>query len=289
VAGPKRVLVTGAGGFLGSRIAPLLEGAGFGVHAADGDLLDPETAARLVRDARPTHLLHLAWYTEHGRFWEGAENLPWVEASVRLWREFAASEGARRFVGVGSCAEYEWSQPVLSEATTPIRPSSLYGVCKDATRRILEAASQREGISFAWGRVFFIYGPDEASGRLVPSVADALAEGRPARTSDGEQVRDFLHVDDAARALAALTDSDVRGPVNIGSGQGVAVREIVETLGRLAGRPELIELGAVPRPEGDPPEIVADAARLRDEVGWAPQVELESGLASTLESARAPG
>lgn len=283
-----RVLVTGAGGFIGRRVVPLLEEAGHEVHAAEGDLLDPATAPRLIESARPSHVLHLAWFTKHGLFWEAPENLPWVEASLGLWRAFAASEGAERFVGVGSCAEYEWSEPVLAEASTPLRPASLYGVCKDATRRMLEAASQRAGITFAWGRVFFIYGPDEASGRLVPAVADALAEGRPARTSDGEQIRDFLHVDDAARALAALLGSEVQGAVNIGSGNGVAVREIVETMGRLAGHPELIELGAVPRAEGDPPELVAEATRLRDEVGWAPEVELDAGLASTLESARAP-
>ena len=283
-----RVLVTGAGGFIGRHVVPLLTEAGHEVHAGKGDLLDPSVAGELIESTRPTHLLHLAWYTEHGLFWEAPENLPWVEASLRLWRAFASSDGAERFVGVGSCAEYEWSEPVLSESSTPLRPASLYGVCKDATRRALEAASERADISFAWGRVFFIYGPDEASGRLVPSVADALAEGRPARTSDGEQVRDFLHIDDAARAMAALVESDVRGAVNIGSGEGVAVREIVEALGRLAGRPELIELGAVPRPEGDPPEIVADASRLRDEVGWAPQIGLEQGLASTLASAGLP-
>jgi nucleoside-diphosphate-sugar epimerase len=282
-----RVLLTGAGGFIGRRVAPLLEEAGHEVLPATGDLLDPATADELVAATRPTHLLHLAWYTEHGRFWQGPQNVPWVEASLRLWRAFAES-GGERFVGVGSCAEYEWSEPVLSESTTPTRPNSLYGVCKDSTRRVLEEASARAGVSFAWGRVFFIYGPDEASGRLVPSVAEALADGRPARTSDGEQIRDFLHVDDAARALAAVLESDVRGAVNIGSGEGVRVREIVETLGRLAGRPELVELGAVARPEGDPPEIVADASRLRDEVGWTPQIGLEAGLASTLDSAGAP-
>jgi nucleoside-diphosphate-sugar epimerase len=281
-----RVLVTGAGGFIGRRVVPLLARDGHEVHSARGDLLEPATAGDLIAAVRPTHLLHLAWYTEHGRFWESPQNLPWVEASLRLWREFAASDGAERFVGVGSCAEYEWSQPLLDEAATPLRPASLYGVCKDATRRTLEAASERAGISFGWGRVFFIYGPDEASGRLVPSVAGALAEGRPARTSDGGQVRDFLHVDDAAAALVALLESDVRGAVNIASGHGVPVREIVETLGRLAGRPDLIELGAVPRPEDDPPEMVGGMDRLRGQVGWEPRVSLEEGLASTLERAR---
>jgi nucleoside-diphosphate-sugar epimerase len=296
-----RVLVTGGSGFIGRRVLPMLVGAGHEVHASTSrqgagekdeirwhraDLLDPSAAAELIAAARPTHLLHLAWYTEHGRFWEAPENLPWVEASLRLWRAFAASEGAERFVGVGSCAEYEWVEPILSEETTPLRPASLYGACKDATRRALEAASERAGISFAWGRVFFIYGPEEASGRLVPSVAEALAAGRPARSSDGEQIRDFMHVDDAARALAALLGSEVSGAVNLGSGEGVRVREVVETLGRLAGTPELIELGAVPRPDGDPAELVADARRLREQVGWAPEIDLERGLASTMQRAR---
>lgn len=281
-----RILVTGAGGFIGRRIVPLLAEAGHDVHPSEGDLLDPATAGRLIERTRPTHLLHLAWYTEHGRFWEDPQNVSWVEASLRLWRAFAEA-GGERFVGVGSCAEYAWSEPLLSETSTPLLPASLYGACKDATRRVLEQASIRTGVSFAWGRVFFIYGPDEASGRLVPSVAEALAQGQPARTSDGEQIRDFLQVDDAAAALVALLESDVQGAVNIGSGEGVRVREVVEMLGRLAGRPELIELGAVPRAEGDPPELVADARRLRDEVGWAPRISLEDGLASTVERARA--
>jgi nucleoside-diphosphate-sugar epimerase len=300
-----RVLVTGGAGFIGRRMLPLLLAAGHEVHASSSreeapeegevgeeevqwhraDLLNPDATAALIKEARPQRLLHLAWYTQHGRFWQAPENLAWTEASIRLWRAFAESEGAERFVGVGSCAEYEWSEPVLREESTPLRPASLYGVCKDSTRRVIEAASVRAALSFAWGRVFFIYGPEEASGRLVPSVAEALAEGRPARSSDGEQIRDFLHVDDAARALAALLDCEVPGAVNIGSGEGVRVRKVVETLGRLAGRPELVELGALPRPEEDPAEIVAEARRLREEVGWAPQIELEAGLASTMERA----
>jgi nucleoside-diphosphate-sugar epimerase len=281
-----RVLVTGAGGFIGQRVQPLLAEAGHEVIPASGDLLEPATAGELIADSRPTQLLHLAWYTEHGSFWESPENLLWVEASLRLYRAFVEG-GGERFVGVGSCAEYEWSQPVLSESDSALRPASLYGICKDATRRALEGVAERDGTSFAWGRLFFTYGPEEASGRLVPAVAEALAQGRPARTSDGEQIRDYLHVDDAAAALVALLASDARGPVNIGTGEGVRVRQIVEELGRLAGRPELIELGAVPRTPGDPAEIIADATRLRSEIGWSPRVSLEDGLASTLAAASA--
>ena len=298
-----RVLVTGASGFIGQGLPPLLAAAGHEVHAVStaergaeagegvaqwhrADLLDPGAAAELIAAVRPERLLHLAWYTEHGAFWSSVENLPWVEASVRLWRAFAAGGGERALM-VGSCAEYQWGEPVLSERETPCRPASLYGACKDAVRRVVESASAVTGTSSAWARVFFVYGPEESSRRLVASVARALIEGRPAPSSAGEQVRDFIHVSDAASALATLLDSAVEGPVNVGSGAGVRVREVVEGLGRLSGRPELIELGALPGNPDEPDSIVADVGRLRDEVGWAPSIPLEQGLAGTLDALRA--
>lgn len=295
-----RVLVTGASGFLGREIVPLLIASGHEVHGVSSrdqpaggavewhraDLLDPASAANLIAAAAPEKLLHLAWYTEHGAFWGSLENLPWVEASVRLWREFASAGGERALM-VGSCAEYEWGEPVLSEASTPCNPATLYGACKDAVRRIIEAASPLAGVSSAWARIFFVYGLEEHSERLVASVARALVAGEPAPASDGEQVRDFIHVSDAAASIAALLDSDLEGPVNIGSGEGTLVRDIVEGLGRLSGRPELVELGALPRNEHDPPSIVADPVRLRDELGWSPATSIDDGLASTLEALRA--
>ncbi len=297
----KRVLLTGAGGFVGRRcLAPLAE-AGYEVHAvgrrpgahasADApsirrhavDLLDARGVAALVAEVEPTHLLHLAWYTEHGKFWAAVENLSWVGASLKLFEAFAAA-GGRRIVAAGTCVEYapEADAP-CSEASTPLAPATLYGACKHATRVVLEAFARQAGLSAAWGRLFFPYGPGEPPGRLVPSVARSLLAGEPALCTHGRQVRDFVHVEDAADAFVALLDSGVEGAVNVGSGRPVALREVVERVAAHAGRPDLVRLGARPAPAGEPPSLYADARRLREEVGWAPRYDLDEGLAATVE------
>lgn len=292
----RRVLVTGASGFIGRGVLGDLLARGFEVHAAGrstfasappdvrwhaADLLDAAARRRLVAEVGASHLLHLAWYAEPGAFWAARENAPWVAATVGLVDEFAAAGGARAVLA-GTCAEYSWQagQPLAEDA--PLAPATFYGVCKDATRRVIEGLAERAGLSAAWGRIFFLYGPREDERRLVASVAKKLVTGERAPTSAGTQLRDFMHVDDVAGAFAALLDSDVRGAVNIGSGNGVSVRSIVEQLAAAAGRPDLLDIGAVEQRPGDPQEITADVTRLRDEVGFAPLIALPDGLAATV-------
>lgn len=284
-----RVLVTGASGFIGRRATALLEAHGHEVHRAarrEADLLEPGSAARLVADVRPEWLLHLAWYAEHGKFWTSPENVRWVAASLALTRAFAEG-GGRRMVGAGSCAEYEWggSGP-LTETASPLRPATLYGVCKNAFRQVAEAYAREVGVSFAWGRIFFLYAADEHPARLVASVARSVLAGEPAETSSGEQLRDFMHADDVAGALVALLESEAEGPVNVGSGEGVAVRDLALEVGRAAGREDLVKIGALPQRQGEPAEIVADVGRLREEVGFEPTLPLEEGVARTVAELR---
>ena len=293
----KRVLVTGAGGFVGRHaIAPLVE-RGYEVHAvrrsqagpeAGGvvwhaaDLLEPGAAESLCARVRPTHLLHLAWYTEPGLYWRSRENLRWVEASLSLLRAFAAA-GGRRVVGAGTCAEYDWAAAArCDERSTPVRPATLYGACKAALATIQQAHAAEAGLTQAWGRLFFLYGPDEHPSRLVASVASALLRGQPASCTSGEQRRDFMHTADAAGAFAALLDSAVEGAVNIASGESVPVKHVVAVIAEHAGNPGLVRMGARPTPEGDPAELGAAVERLRDEVGWRPRRSLEEGLAETV-------
>jgi nucleoside-diphosphate-sugar epimerase len=299
-----RVLVTGATGFIGrNALAPLRE-RGFEVHAVaraappeelagqaewhPADLLDPAAADGLVAAVAPTHLLHLAWYAEPGAYWTSPENLSWVEASLRLLRAFAAG-GGRRAVLAGTSAEYDWSHGVLAEEGTPIRPATLYGAAKHGLHTVAAAFAAEAGFELAWGRIFFLYGPHEHPARLVASIVLPLLRGEEARSSEGSQVRDFLHVSDVAGAFAALVDSSLTGPVNVASGEGVAIREIVERIGAITGRPELLRIGALPSREGDPPSLVADAGRLRGELGWSPSLDLDAGLGSTVDWWRSHG
>jgi nucleoside-diphosphate-sugar epimerase len=297
-----RVLLTGGSGFLGSRTIDPLRAAGYEVHAltrrADGnagviwhpvDLLDYAATSTLVGEIAAERMLHLAWYTEHGLFWGSPENLDWVGASLRLLRAFHEA-GGRRAVVAGSCAEYDWSDPgehcreLLrgGVAPTPERPTSLYGVAKQATRSVASAYAKEVALSFAWGRVFLLYGPSEDERRLVPMVARALLHGQEAPTSDGTQIRDFMHVDDVARGFVALLDSSVEGPVNIASGDGVTIRRVLDLIAEAAGRPDLLRLGALPRRGDEPERLVADTRRLRTEVGFHPGVALEEGIADTV-------
>lgn len=263
----------------GTRIPP---DAPDGVHWHGSDLLAPGGHASLLAAVEPSHLLHLAWYAEHGSFWQSLENLRWTAATVRLVHDFAA-QGGQRAVLAGTCAEYCWDDPgPCREDATPLTPATLYGTAKLATYEVLQAAAPELAIQLACGRVFFLYGPGEAVERLVPSVARGLLAGERVATGDGCQVRDFLHVADAAGAFAALVDSPVTGAVNIASGHGRLLREVIDAVAAAAGHADLLNVGALPPRQDDPRELVADVSRLRDEVGFVPNLDLHDGIEQTV-------
>ncbi len=293
----KRVLLTGATGFIGRHAIPLLLERGYDVHAVSSgvapgsgsgvrwhqaNLLDPGQAATLIAEVQPTQLLHFAWYAEPGKYWGSLENFRWVQASLGLLREFY-DQGGQRVVMAGTCAEYDWRYGYCSEEVTPLTPATLYGTCKHSLQSMLDFFSQKTGLSSAWGRIFFLYGPHEHPNRLVSSVICSLLEGRSARCSHGNQIRDFLHVEDVAGAFVALLESDVTGPVNIASGQPIALKDVIYRIADRLTRREMVQLGAISTPNNEPPLLVADVGRLLKEVCWQPKYDLEAGLKQTIE------
>jgi nucleoside-diphosphate-sugar epimerase len=307
-----RVLVTGAAGFIGRASLEPLRAAGFEVsaalsprpHALDRagmalpetearhvDLTDPAAVDALLEAARPTHLLHFAWIATPGLYWQSEENYRWLSASRYLLAAFGRSGGVRA-VMAGSCAEYDWSRvEVCDERSSPLADeagtATPYAGCKIAMQRSLEEYGQAHDISTAWGRIFFQYGPGEHRDRLIASVIVNLLAGREARCTHGRQIRSFLHVEDVGAAFAALLASPVQGPVNIGSGERIAIGELLERLAREIRRPDLLKLGARPAPPGEPAVLVPDIGRLREEVGWSPRWRLDAGLKDTVQWWRA--
>ena len=275
---------------------PILISKGFEVHAADVfipeekpygvewhkvDLLDLEQTNELLSTIHPTHLLHFAWYAKPTEYWNSVENIRWVEGSLHLLRIFQKT-GGTRVVMAGSCAEYDWKFGYCSEYVTPLVPSSLYGTCKNAMQHLLKDFSREKSLSSAWGRIFFLYGPHENPNRLVSSVILNLINNKMAPCSHGNQLRDFLYVEDVASAFVALLESNVMGSVNIASGQPVTLKSVICKIAEKLGRCDLVQLGALPEQANDPRVLIADVRRLSDEVKWKPKLDLDMGLEQTI-------
>lgn len=291
-----RVLVTGAGGFIGRHCLPILIANGFNVHAADiffpeetlckvhrhqTDLLDTNQADELLAAVRPTHLLHFAWYTKPGEYWDSLENIRWVEASLHLLRAFHLN-GGKRAVMAGTCAEYDWRYGYCSEQLTPLVPFKVYGTCKNALQHLLTDFSRVTGLSSAWGRIFYLYGSHENYQRLIASVVRSLLKNQEAYCLHGNLIRDFLNVQDVASAFVALLESHVTGPVNIASGNPIALMDIVNTIADKLNKKHLVSFGENKLPLNEPNLLVAEVKRLNGEVGWFPNYDLNRGLDQTI-------
>lgn len=288
-----RVLVTGARGLIGRWALPLLQAQGAEVHALSrtpppqsggvrwhsADLLAlgrPEISA-LLASVRPTHLLHLAWYTEHGRFWNAPVNLDWAAASALLVHGFFEA-GGTDLVTAGTCAEYTWNEQPCDDQVGPTRPLTLYGVSKLRLWRTVERYAAEAGARAVHARIFHLYGPGEPPARFIPSIVRACLAGTDAVMSHGRQRRDLLHVRDAAGALVALLCSAATGAVNVGSGVTLTLAEVAQAAAAAAGRPELLRIGGHPAAPGDPELLIPVLVRLHEATSWRPSIPLEAGL-----------
>lgn len=267
------VILTGATGFVGRQIlADLLERGcsvkaivrdpsrlhGFSAHgtltvARTRDLF-AEGTGRLEELLDGSEILvHAAWHAEPGEYLTSPLNLACLTGTVHLARAFSAV-GGKRFVGIGTCAEYDTSAGLMT-IETPLAPNTLYAVCKAAAYQVLRCFLE-ENMSFAWCRLFYLYGEGEDERRLVPYIRRQLEAGQQVLLTRGDQVRDFIDVKDAARMVVDVALGREEGAVNICSGEAVTVRQLAERIADEYGRRELLRFGARPENTFDPPRVV---------------------------------
>ena len=299
----KKVLLTGASGFIGRHVLDCLLNKGYevfavynstkptereGLNAVQLDLFDYDTVKAFFAKEKFENLIHLAWFTGKKCHSTNA-NLDWVCASINLLKCFNeqfetddVENLTKKVLMAGTVSEYDFSYGYLTEGLTPLNNPSLYGKCKASLYNMAEQYSIQNGIEFKWARVFNLYGPYEKETRLMPYVMNAMLNGEDVKVSPCTKVQDYSHVFDTAAAIVKFFESDVQGAVNICSGKPIKLKNIVEKIKELTDFKGNILYGAIPA-KFEEPFVVGNNARLVNEVGYSAKYDLEEGLKDTIE------
>lgn len=289
-----KTVVTGATGFLGRHLVPLLarrgheviavsRTAGFpdmpGVRSLALDLKSPAAGERLFRGREADALIHLAW--------QGLPDYSYVacrrnlDMSLHVF-EAAAQAGVSRISAAGSCWEYRDPSGAVEE-DAPLDSGSPFAGAKNALHAMLGGLAAERSFSFHWLRVFFAYGPGQRESSLLPHVIGSLLRGEEPALRTPEAQMDFIHVSDVARAFAMMVEQNPEsGPYNVGSGRLHSVAHVTG-LARAA-----LGAGTGDCPRGMFPESAgfrADIDRIRKAVGWEPEIDLQTGVAGCVEQA----
>ena len=287
-----KILLTGASGFIGQNVLTALQQKGIEIvtigrnrpnaraEYIQADLLNIVDFTPILQTSQPTHLLHLAWETEHGKYWTSPANLRWIEATSRLVESFCMF-GGKQVVIAGTSAEYDWEHGYCREETTPLNPTTLYGTAKDITRRLVIAICEQYQIPCAWGRVFLPFGHGEARNRLIPSLVDVFLGKRVPFSINSLSYRDFLYASDVAAGFMSLLTEGTNGVYNISSGEPVRLAELVTDIAHLLNADPKIILGLTTERNEDNPLLVGENLKLKA-LGWRPKFTLTEGLERTL-------
>jgi nucleoside-diphosphate-sugar epimerase len=273
-SGRKRVLLTGATGFVGRQIHRALLAEGHEVRP----VIRTGSTGRLIPDAdtdvvhetpdlfsEPQDwwaarcqgidtVVHAAWFVNPATYLSAPQNLDCLRGSLALARG-AVDAGVGHIVGIGTCLEYRLPSDRLS-VDAPLAPTTLYAHAKLALFNTLASWLGSTGTRFSWARLFYLYGADEHPSRLVPYVLAGLSAGRPIQLSAGTQLRDYLDVRHAGAMIARTVSTGQVGAINICSSRPITVRQLAEELADACGRRDLLQFGTAPPRPSDPAAVV---------------------------------
>jgi UDP-glucose 4-epimerase len=310
----RRLVVTGGLGYVGQHVTALLARAGHDVLVVDDlslgaldnlpaelrsevrlsqlDVRDAERLRGVVAEHAPDVVLHLAAL----HFIPACERDPRRAIRVNVEGTEAVLEASRGAAGAvvvaSTAAVYEPSLEAHSETST-VAPTDIYGLTKLWTENLAALFGRRTGTPVGVARLFNVFGPGETNPHLIPEIIRQLEAGDRLRLGNLSTKRDYVYVDDVARALQALAERVASGggdlTCNVGTGHQWDGEHVVAAIGRLLGREVRLEVDPSRMRKSDRPSLLCDPSLAGRELGWSAQVGLEEGLALAIERPVAKG
>lgn len=264
-----KIFLTGSTGFIGRHIASSLRADSsielLSPNSNELNLLDAVAVEKFVQSYQPEILIHTAWFTSHGAFWDAPENYEWYKASCYLFDLFY-KYGGDRVLSLGTCAEYCWKEPTyLFHENDKLDPATKYGFYKAKCMKKLEALSNSYNASFSWARIFYLFGAGENSRKLVPSIINSQLSQNTIACGMSSTTRDFSDVRSVGSLLAKIATNRQIGPINVASGIGTSIKQIECIVREVTGGNSLI--GYATQPNNQPLRIVADVSMLKSVLG----------------------
>lgn len=292
----RKIVLTGASGFIGSAVLKQLVKDGnqavvlarkeskqdriemlSGYHTIYYEDFGRQELIDVLAAHKPDAFIHLAWKGVGGKdrneAFQITDNLPLTVHAVEL----ASAVGCRHWIGIGSQAEYGNPNCKVAE-TAPTNPTTLYGKAKLASCWASLGLAESLGMKGSWIRVFSTYGMSDEPTWFIPYIISEIRQGKTPKLTKCEQLWDYLYIDDAARAILSVLYEGLTGIYNIGSGQAIPLKSVVELIKEALKSPVNVDYSAVPYKDDQVMHLEADISKIKQLSGWTPEITIEQGI-----------
>lgn len=269
----KTVLLTGATGFVGRKILKYLQKNKYKIKivARDRDIarkLESEDIQVIVTKDLFNEdiswmkniltgidtIIHSAWYAEPGKYLDSIKNIQCLNGTLNLGQA-AKESNVSKFIGIGTCFEYDFKQKMPLTENSKLNPLSIYAATKVSTFYCLKELFEQTSISFSWCRLFYMFGEGEDERKLYSYLKKRLDQNLEVDLTSGQQVRDFMDVDEVGDKIVKLLKVEHTGPINICSGNPVSVKEFCQKIAIQENKQHLLKFGARKDNAFDPDEV----------------------------------